>query len=571
MGVGVLLAAVDVGGYISIWKTIPVLLVLLVYARLMTWADKDAVDAQLPRVALNSALLGALIFGFLLFFWLPLGYFLNLLILVVVLSLAFGSYLVVRQQKVGLGDLSASLKQWAGSLFSSGKPKEVKVGVGQVQLFSKAGAAQPVPTAEDPNREAYEASQTILTDALQKGAERIDVAPSDAAAGIKYQVDGMTYSGGSLNRQGAAAAVMYLKALAGLDLNEKRKPQRGTVKATIDGNKKELQLTTAGSAQGEFLTILVDPKKRHSLTLDDLGFDDSQLETMKGMIADKTGIVLVAAPKGTGLTTLLYAILRAHDAFLTHIHTIERGIDEDLEGITQNKIAASATPAEEHKQVAWVASQDPDVIMITEITDPKSAQELAKFARSGKRVYVGVRANSTFDALATWQKLVGNDDVATRNLAMVIAGRVLRRLCAACKVGYTPEPTTLRKLNMDPDKISKLYQARQEPLRDQRGNPVPCEFCKELRFKGRIGVYEILVVDDDARNVIQQGGSVNQLKAVFRKQRSRYLQEQALQLVEAGETSIQEVLRVLKTDAAQPSSAGGSGKPPAAPSRPAAG
>jgi type II secretory ATPase GspE/PulE/Tfp pilus assembly ATPase PilB-like protein len=122
----------------------------------------------------------------------------------------------------------------------------------------------------------------------------------------------------------------------------------------------------------------------------------------------------------------------------------------------------------------------------------------------------------------------------------------MRRLCAACKAAYSPDPTTLRKLNMDPDKISTLYQARTQPMRDQKGNPIPCEFCKELYFKGRLGVYEIFLVDDDVRSVIEAGGSLNQLKAAFRKQRGKYLQEAALAQVEAGETSVQEVLRVMK-------------------------
>jgi general secretion pathway protein E len=131
---------------------------------------------------------------------------------------------------------------------------------------------------------------------------------------------------------------------------------------------------------------------------------------------------------------------------------------------------------------------------------------------------------------------------------MIICGRVMRRLCAACKVGYTPDPQTLRRLNMDPDKVGKLYQARTQPMRDAKGNPIMCDFCKELYFKGRMGVYEIFLIDDDVRAVIEGGGSNNQLKAVFRKQRGKYLQEAALAQVEEGETSVQEVLRVMKAD-----------------------
>jgi type II secretory ATPase GspE/PulE/Tfp pilus assembly ATPase PilB-like protein len=541
------MAQVDVGSYISIWRTVPPVVLVLIWARLMTWVDKDAEAAVLPRPFINAGMLLAAILGYLVFFFVPMGFALDLSSLIVVLLAGLGTYLAIRAQKVGLKDLKETFTDWMRGLFTR-KAKEAKAGPGQVLLFNKASVAQQAPTSEDPNFEAYNTVQQILTDPLRKGAERIDVAPGGGGGNIKFAVDGVAYSGGAVTKQAASSAIAYLKVLSGLDLNEKRKPQRGTLKISIDKKKHEMQVTTAGSAEGEFVALLIDPKLRHSLRIEQLGFNDQQLETLQNSIAENTGLVLLAAPKGQGLTTLIYATLRGHDAFLTHIQTVERTIEDDLEGVTQNKLHSSATPAEEYKQVGWTISQDPDVLVVSDLQDSKSAQALAKFAAAGKRVYVGVRAGSTFDALTIWRKLVGDDALATKGLSMVIAGRVMRKLCAACKVGYSPEPATLRKLNMDPDKISKLYQARTEPMRDSRGNPVPCEFCHELHFSGRIGVYEVLVVDDEVRQIIQKGGSVNQLKAIFRKQRSRYLQEQALYLVEQGETSIHEVLRVLKSD-----------------------
>jgi type II secretory ATPase GspE/PulE/Tfp pilus assembly ATPase PilB-like protein len=255
----------------------------------------------------------------------------------------------------------------------------------------------------------------------------------------------------------------------------------------------------------------------------------------------------------------MYGVMRAHDAFLTHIHTLERAPEEDLEGITQNPIPANATPEEEYKQLSWVTSQEPDLIVATLIESPKSAKELVQFASSGRRVYIGLRAGSTFQALEQWRKLIGDDKLAMEHLRMVISGRVMRRLCNACKLAYSPDPDTVRKLNLDPAKVSTLYMPRKEPMRDQKGNIVPCEFCKELRYKGRFGVYEILDVDKDVKQIVSAGGSVNQLKAVFRKQRARFLQEQALVQITEGETSVQEMLRVLRDDAGSPPAGGGGG------------
>jgi type II secretory ATPase GspE/PulE/Tfp pilus assembly ATPase PilB-like protein len=271
----------------------------------------------------------------------------------------------------------------------------------------------------------------------------------------------------------------------------------------------------------------------------------------------------------------LYGIMRAHDAFLTHIHTVERAPEEDIEGITQNSIPVNATPDDEFKQVSWVVSQEPDLLVVSLVESPKSAQELVNFASSGRRVYVGLRAGSTFQALEQWRKLVGDDAKATKDLRMVISGRVMRRLCNACKVAYAPDPDTVRKLSLDPAKVTQLYMPRKEPMRDQKGNPIVCDFCKELRYKGRFGVFEILDVDKDVKQIVAGGGSVNQLKASFRKQRSRFLQEMALLQITEGETSVQEMVRVLRADEGAPTSGGsggggGGGGQPAAPRGPAA-
>ncbi len=470
----------------------------------------------------------------------------------------------MRNSKVGLGDLNGKFNDWIAS-FGRGE-KEVKIIQGEVQLINKKGNLMPAPTSEDPILPAYETVQTLLTEPLRRNAERIDLVPADSGSAVRYIVDGVGYSGTTITKDRAAAAIEYLKSMSGIDIEEKRKPQTGSMKVSLDGQKKDLQILTAGSTAGEQLRASVDPKKKHQQRLEDLGMSDEQLDIVKTVIEDNTGVVLVAAPKGQGLTTMLYAILRGHDAFLQHIQTIETDAATDLEGINQNKLPANAPPAEELKTVNWTISQEPDVIMISKLEDPKVAISLTKFAGTEKRVYVGRRAGSTFDALTVWRKLIGDDKLAIKNLRLVVTGRVLRRLCGACKAGYTPDPGTLRKLNMDPDTVGNLFQARTQPLRDPKGNPVTCDFCKELYFKGRLGVYEVFFIDDDARAVLEAGGSQNQLKAVFRKQRAKYLQESALAQVEAGETSVQEVLRVMKQDDNKPPGSGS--KPP--PKRPSA-
>jgi type II secretory ATPase GspE/PulE/Tfp pilus assembly ATPase PilB-like protein len=556
---------VEGGGYISILKIVPPLILLLIWARMLTWADKDAHAAHLPRLPLNAGFTSGMAVGFALFFLLP-TFIIAFATLFVVFGVEAGVYLFLRNQKVGLADLKVQFNAWLKG-FSKGKSKkEQKEIASQVSVIGKGGNAMPVPEgAEDPNRPAFEAIQAALTEPLRKGAELITLAPSEQGLGVRYQVDGMEYKGQMLEKTTGAAAISLLKGAAGLDVEDRRKPQRTMVKLVVDGKRREYRLETAGSTAGEAARFLLDPKKRYDIRLESLGFNQRQLGELNKLIKeDRRGIVIVAAPKTMGMTSAMYAIMRGHDAFLEHLHTIERDPDSEIEGITQNKLAGNASGSDELKVVDWVISQEPDGILIPRVDDPRTANALVKFAKE-KRVYVGIRAGSTFEALNQWRKLVGNDKLAAENLRMVIAGRVLRKLCMACKISYAPDPGVVKKLNLNPEKAATLFQARTQPLRDPKGNPVPCDFCLDLRSKGRIGVYEMLVVDDDVRSVIGAGGSENQLKAVFRKQRGKYLQEEGLGLVEAGETSVQEVLRVLKIDGGGAGGGGGGGERAPAP------
>ena len=403
------------------------------------------------------------------------------------------------------------------------------------------------------------ALQKLLADPLKEvHADQIDLVPQEGSAGVKFYADGVGVNAASLSREEAAAAVGYLKKLAQLDLSELRKPQTGKLKLSYNGKKHEAEVKTAGSTAGESVSIGLDVKTRHNRKLEELGMTDDQFTATIDMVQASEGIVLLA-PELQG-PPLTYAVLRKHDAFLAHIQTVERKPPIELEGIKQN-ILSSSGGSDETKQTEWVCSQEPDVVAITEIEDPRTAAVLLKFASSGRRVYVGLRANSTFEALNQWRKLVGDDAAAVKDMKFVISGRVVRKLCMACKVGYTADPETLRRLNMSPDKVGKLFQARTQPLRDPKGNPIVCEFCQDMHFVDRVGVYETFVIDDEVRAAMIAGGSVNQLKALFRKQRQKYLQEAALARVELGDTSVQEVLRVLGSGSSSSSGSSGSAPP----------
>ncbi len=539
-----LLAAGELGNYINGFKLLPIVLVTIVWFKLMTWVDKDAKTAYIPRETANLINLSGWALAMIVMLFMP-NYWAALAVFLFFFAAEIGYYLIWRNNTVGLKDLSKEIKNAIRGF--GRKEKEVKATEGAVVLIDKSGKAMAPPIDEDPSRPPFDGLQSLLQTPIKMRAQRIDLRPVEGGAVQRYSVDGVTFEGRSFPRDLAAGVVELTKSLAGLDIADRRKPQIGKMKINTGEVRHDLDVYTAGSTAGEMLRLLVDRKKQFDYTVDTLGFLQDQLDNLLNTVANSEGVVLLTAPEGQGQSNLAYAVLRKHDAFLSQILTLERDAQADIEGVRHNKLDPSAPPAEESKQIEWMVSQEPDVIFIDRIDDPRSAIDLAKYAKEGRRAYVAMRASNTFDAVAQWRKLVGDDDLAMSSLKLVIAERLVRVLCTACKIPYTPDPDALRKMNMAADRVDRLYQARKEPMRDQKGNEVVCPFCHGLAYAGRSGVFEFFNIDEDVRKAVLAGGTVNQLKALFRKQRQRYLQESALARVELGDTSVEEVLRVLRS------------------------
>ena len=536
-------AVVELGGYINGFKLLPLILISLIWLRLMTWADKDADDARLPRDTTNIIHLGLWLLGIVLALMIPL-YVVAVALFVVFFAVDAAIYLSWRKKTVGLQDLGKQFENWRKNFGK--KEKVVTASEHAVVLIDRGGKSFHPPTDENPQKPAFDSIQSLLSQPLRYGARRIDLRPTEGGSVVRYTVDGVTMEGRSVPKESATAAIELMKQLAGLDPADKRKPQTGKMKINTETTRHEAEVYTAGSTSGEMMRITLDFKKLYDFRVDDLGLLSDQHKTVMATVAEPGGVVLLTAPDTQGQTNLAYAMLKQHDAFLSNIQTLERDPPIELEGITQNKLAANAGTGEETKQIDWMISQQPDVIFIDRIDDPRTAIDLAKYCMDGHRGYVAMRAASTFDALAQWRKLIGEDKMAAESLQLIIAERLVRTLCEACKVPYSPEPEALKKMNMSPERVTKLFQPRKDPMRDQKGNEIICQFCQGLAYKGRTGVFELFKIDDEVRSAIQAGGTVNQFKGLFRKQKQRYLQEAAPARVEKGDTSVEEVLRVLR-------------------------
>ncbi|MHC4158590.1 MAG: ATPase, T2SS/T4P/T4SS family, partial [Planctomycetota bacterium] len=305
------------------------------------------------------------------------------------------------------------------------------------------------------------------------------------------------------------------------------------------------EITTAGSTIGEQIKI-----KRiiHEdiIRLNDINLAPDQFEQLDKMREVKQqGVFIIAGPKKSGVTTTFYALLRNHDAFLNSIATLEKHITADLPNITQNVFSLSDTGTSSYgKRLQVVMRREPDIVGVADCQDTETAQVACKAAKDGKLIYLTLDAENVIKALGKWLKLVGDKNLAAGTLLGICSQRLLRKLCDECKQAYEPNKELLKKFNIPAQKVKVLYRAG-KLIYLKRGKPTPCEDCQEIGFVGRMGVFEMVMMNDQLRNVVRQAASPTDIATQFRRAKMLYLQEQALKKVVAGTTSINEMVRVL--------------------------
>ncbi len=418
-----------------------------------------------------------------------------------------------------------------------------------ISLIDAKGVARGLPGKDDPLFLVHMTMEDMLTPALLQRAAVVEVLPNRSG---QYQVsqivDGMRYGREPLEAGVANAVIDYVKGAASLDVADKRRRQVGDFVARFGTENHEVRVRSAGSSAGQTMTLDIDLKKRVDIKPTDLGLLPRQVEALDKATADLHGIVLVSAPVGNGRTTTLYAMLRRHDAFTANIRTLEyeRLVLIDGVGHTEFKADKGVDFATE---IRSMLRRDPTILMVEDVTDAHTAQELAAPGMRGPLQYIGIRADSGLEALAKWAKAVGDLKVASEPMKAVISSRLLRKLCDNCKVPYQPDPNQLRKLGLPPDQIRQLFKHSGKII--ERNREETCPTCGGLGYRGQTGAYEVMVFDNDARKLIA-AGDLNGLKTHMRRVKTISIQEAALRKAIDGVTSIEEVIRVTRGGSAAP-------------------
>ena len=537
------------GFYLSLWRFIPILAAFFGWAWIGKWVNQDSLSLKVNSEYWNSAVL--------------LGGLGGLLVILSMSSFGFGFVLMLTLQGVPLGlyirernscvpesarlltkkhlkSVAFRLLARLGVNFGGKKMKQQLLGP-DIEFIGKTstGRRDTSRTSQVENSRGFLAAKELVYDALIKRATDIHLEPKEDELQVRMRIDGVMLAVEPFDRALGDNVVNIFKILGAMDITEKRKSLDGSFRALTEGREIDFRVATQGTRDGEKMTLRILDQSQSVSTLDDLGFRKQLEEQIKSIIHQPHGLMLVCGPTGAGKSTTLYAVLNSIDSYQQNIITIEDPVEYSMENVTQIEINTKAGQTFA-TSLRSVLRQDPDIVMIGEIRDGETANIACQAANTGHMVFSTVHANDSITALFRMIDLGVDVSMLSSSLSAILAQRLARRLCPDCKEAYTPKPEFLKKANLPAEKIDKLYHPPKE------GENASCPTCAGMGYRGRIGVYELLVITDRMRDLIRDKAALSALKAEARKAGMLYMQEEGLRLVVKGITSIDELLRVVK-------------------------
>jgi type IV pilus assembly protein PilB len=368
--------------------------------------------------------------------------------------------------------------------------------------------------------------------AIRDHASDIHFEPFEEEYKMRYRCDGVLYEMVPPPRHLATAIASRIKVMSNLDISERRLPQDGRIELNIGGNPIDMRVSVLPTMFGESCVLRVLDRTVVSLDLNKIGMQPHILSQFRQLINKPNGIVLVTGPTGAGKTTTLYSALNELNVVTDKLITTEDPIEYDMEGIVQvpinSEIGMTFAAA-----LRSILRQDPDKILVGEVRDLETAQIAIQASLTGHTVFSTLHTNDAPSTITRMRDMGVEPFLLTATLEGVLAQRLVRRICVDCRTEYEPSPELLMELNLRPQDVvgRKFFYGR------------GCDRCNNTGHKGRMGLYELVVVNDTLRDLISKGVSTDQLRTECRRSGMTTLREAGLDAIYNGLTSIDEVVR----------------------------
>jgi general secretion pathway protein E len=379
---------------------------------------------------------------------------------------------------------------------------------------------------------------SLLFQAVKDRASDIHIEPFERDLMVRFRIDGILYDIITPPKRFQPVIISRVKVMAGLNIAEKRLPQDGRIRIRLAGKDVDIRVSTVPTAYGERVVMRLLDRSSTILQLEELGLIGHKQEVVNQLIHQSHGIILVTGPTGSGKTTTLYAALSKINTTDKNIITIEDPIEYQLHGVGQIQV----NPKIELTFASGLRSvlrQDPDVVMVGEIRDVETAKIAIQAALTGHLVFSTLHTNDSCGAITRLLDMGIEPFLVSSSIVAVMAQRLVRRVCQACREPYAPGVEEIRQLGLSADRLEgrSVYRA---------GGG--CPECKLTGYRGRTGIHELLVIDDEVRNLVMRAADSATIRRAAAAKGMTSLREDGAEKMLAGTTTAQEVLRVTQED-----------------------
>ncbi len=372
---------------------------------------------------------------------------------------------------------------------------------------------------------------SLIGQAIQEGATDIHVEPEEGLVRNRFRIDGILRHGPDVPKELQGAVVARIKVMANLDIAENRLPQDGRIDFQFGGRRVDIRVSTFPTIRGENLVLRILDRGKLVLGLEQLGFSPDHLTSLKRILQSPNGIILVCGPTGSGKTTTLYSALSYLNAEALNIITIEDPVEYEISGIRQSQVNVKAglTFA---SGLRSILRQDPDVIMVGEMRDGETTDIAIRSALTGHLVFSTLHTNDAAGAIPRLTDMGAPPFILSSALLLVVAQRLVRSICLSCKEEAEADPALIRRLGL---------QAKENQLKFFRGKG--CDKCSFTGYRGRIGIFELLRVNQEMTPLIMEKADSGTIHRAARAQGMRTMLEDGIRKALRGTTTLEEVAR----------------------------
>jgi len=372
----------------------------------------------------------------------------------------------------------------------------------------------------------------VLLQAIRDKASDIHFEPFEDEFKMRYRIDGVLYEMVPPPRYIAMAISSRIKVMANLDIAERRLPQDGRIELVVEGNPIDLRVAVLPTMFGESVVMRVLDRSNVQLDLEKVGLREDDLAVMDQLIRKPNGIIVVTGPTGSGKTTTLYAALNTLNTPDVKILTAEDPVEYDIDGLVQVQVR-SEVGLTFAKALRSFLRQDPDIILIGEVRDLETAQIAVQAALTGHLVFSTLHTNDAPSSIARLLDLGLEAFLITATVEAIVAQRLVRRICRSCKEPFEPSEEMLMELGLSKEDVGgKIFYYGKG-----------CDYCNNTGYRGRMAIYEIMVMEDAVRELIMRRASTNVIRVEALKRGMRSLRQSGLLAIDDGVTTIEEVVK----------------------------